>query len=83
MSPTCWKKFSSGERNTNSSPKKAREREGEEALTGLKVGVREAREKNETLGGKKGNKEPALGWKEKSGFPAPYNGLGEKMKEAC
>lgn len=60
-----------------------REREWEWALAGLHVRAGEAREKNESLGTRKENQEPALGWKEKSDFIAPWNRLGEKMKEAC
>lgn len=36
--------------------------------------------KNENLGTRKGNQEPALGWKEKSGLLVPYEGFQEEMK---
>ena len=46
----------------------------------LTVGAGEAREKNENLGTRKGNQEPALGWKEKSGLVASYKGFQEEIK---
>lgn len=60
--------------------KRAREREVERALAGLHARAGEAGEKNESLGARKENQEPALGWKEKSVFIAPCNRLGEKTK---
>lgn len=52
-------------------------------MTGLQVGAGETREKNEAGGTRKENQEPALDWKEKSGFIVPYKGLGEEMKQSC
>lgn len=40
----------------------------------------EAGLKNEDLGTRKGNQEPALGWRAKSGLVAPYKGFQEEMK---